>query len=269
MRRSWLNELVIKCVILLEGLCHDSIRQSLYCESCHIWMRRSWLNDSYHMCDITRMTQSWLDSSVTVMWVMSQMNVSFVTQWVSPRVCDITRMTQSWLDLLVPVLCIMMIRFNMWNIPVLYEGLIHTWHGHDSQYRDMTHSTVYHNDTCPHVFHMCGRTFLSRIMTLRYCESCRVWMSHSWRNESVIRRGKSSTNLSPSGRIEHLQNTTSFHNSGTMNLNSIRISTVRGHAPYKNPPRNTMAKSPGTNSNPLRISWSDTSFSPTDMRDIS
>ena len=33
-----------------------------------------------------------------------------------------------------------------------------------------------------------------------------------------------------------------------MNLNSIRISTVRGHAPYKYPPRNTMPKSPGTNS---------------------
>jgi len=32
--------------------------------------------------------------------------------------------------------------------------------------------------------------------------------------------------------------------------NSIRISTVRVHAPYKYPPRNTMPKSPGTNSNP-------------------
>jgi len=41
-----------------------------------------------------------------------------------------------------------------------------------------------------------------------------------------------------------------------MNLNSIRISTVRGRAPYKYPPHNTMPKSPGTNSNPLRISWS-------------
>jgi len=78
-----------------------------------------------------------------------------------------------------------------------------------------------------------------------------------------IRKGKSSTNLSPSGRIRQIQNTTSCDNSGTMNWNSIRISTVRGHAPYKYPPRNTMPKSPGTNSNPLRISWSDTSFSPT------
>jgi len=48
-----------------------------------------------------------------------------------------------------------------------------------------------------------------------------------------------------------------------MDLNSIRISTVRGHAPYKYPPRNTMPKSLGADSNPLRISWSDTSFSPT------
>jgi len=48
-----------------------------------------------------------------------------------------------------------------------------------------------------------------------------------------------------------------------MNLNSIRISTVRGHAPYKYPPRNTMPKSPGKNSEQLRIYWSDTSFSPT------
>ena len=39
-----------------------------------------------------------------------------------------------------------------------------------------------------------------------------------------------------------------------MNLNSVRISTVRGHAPC-----------PGTNLNPLRISWSDTSVSPTDV----
>ena len=51
----------------------------------------------------------------------------------------------------------------------------------------------------------------------------------------------------------------------TMNLNSIRISMVRGHAPYKYPPRNTMPQSLGTNSNPLRISWSDTSFSPTEI----
>jgi len=29
-------------------------------------------------------------------------------------------------------------------------------------------------------------------------------------------------------------------NSGTMNLNSRRISAVRGHAPYKYPPRNTI-----------------------------
>ena len=76
------------------------------------------------------------------------------------------------------------------------------------------------------------------------------------------RRGKFSTNLSPSGRIRQVQNTTYCHNSGTMNLNSIRIGTVRGHAPYKYPPRNTMPESPGTNSNSLRISWSDTSFSP-------
>jgi len=75
------------------------------------------------------------------------------------------------------------------------------------------------------------------------------------------RRGKFSTNLSPSGRIRQVQNTTSCHNSVTMNLNSTRISTVRGHAPYKYPPRNTIPKSPGTNSNPLRISWSDISYS--------
>ena len=80
---------------------------------------------------------------------------------------------------------------------------------------------------------------------------------------SAYRRGKISRNLSPSGKTRQVQNTTSYHNSGTINLNSIRISTVRGHAPYKYPPRNTMPKSPGTNQNPLRISWSDTSFSPT------
>jgi len=79
----------------------------------------------------------------------------------------------------------------------------------------------------------------------------------------VLRRGKFSTNLSPSGRIRQVQNTTRYHNSGRMNLNSIRISTVRGHAPYKYPARNTKPKSPGTNSNPLRIFWSDASFSPT------
>ena len=79
-----------------------------------------------------------------------------------------------------------------------------------------------------------------------------------------IRRGKFSTNLSSSGRIRHVQNTTNHHNFCTMNLNSTRISTVRGHAPYKYPPRNTMPKSPSTNSNPLRISWSHTSFPPTD-----
>jgi len=72
-----------------------------------------------------------------------------------------------------------------------------------------------------------------------------------------------STNLSPFGKIRQVQNTTSWHNSGMMKLNSIRISMVCGHAPYTNPPRNTMPKSLGTNSNPLRIFWSDTSFSPT------
>ena len=58
----------------------------------------------------------------------------------------------------------------------------------------------------------------------------------------IYRRRKFSTNLSPSGRIGQVQNTTSCHNYGTMNVNSIRISTVRGHAPYKYPPRNTMPK---------------------------
>jgi len=48
--------------------------------------------------------------------------------------------------------------------------------------------------------------------------------------------------------------------------NSIRISTVLGHAPCKYPPRNTRPRSPvqiQTNSNPPRISWSGNSFSPT------
>jgi len=86
---------------------------------------------------------------------------------------------------------------------------------------------------------------------------------HSLTSHNIMRRhrrGKFSTNLSPSGRIRQVQNTTRCHNSGTMNLKSIRVSTVRGHAPYKYPPRNTMPRSPG---NQLRISWSDTSFSPT------
>jgi len=38
---------------------------------------------------------------------------------------------------------------------------------------------------------------------------------------------------------------------------------MRDHAPYKYPPRNTMPNSFGKNPNPLRISWIDTSFSPT------
>jgi len=61
---------------------------------------------------------------------------------------------------------------------------------------------------------------------------------------SHICRGKFSTNLSPSRRIQQVKNTTSCHNSGTMNLNSIRISTARGNARYKYPPCNTMPKSP-------------------------
>ena len=72
-----------------------------------------------------------------------------------------------------------------------------------------------------------------------------------------------SSYFSPSGKIQQVQNTTSFHNSGKMNLNSIGNCTVRGHTPFKYPPRNTMPKSPSTNSNPLRISCSDTSSSPT------
>ena len=38
--------------------------------------------------------------------------------------------------------------------------------------------------------------------------------------------------------IRQVQNTTSCHNSGMISENSIRISTVRGHAPYRYPPRN-------------------------------
>ena len=76
-------------------------------------------------------------------------------------------------------------------------------------------------------------------------------------------RGSFSTHSSPSGRIRGVQNTTRCRHFCTMKLNSTRIRTVRGHAPYKYPPRNTMRKSPTTNSNPLRISWSGTSFSPT------
>ena len=100
-------------------------------------------------------------------------------------------------------------------------------------------------------------------------ETCVPFHASECKQESFHtsdRGGKFSTNLSPSRRIRQVQNTTSCHHSGTMNLNSIRIRAVRGHAPYKYPPRNTMPKSPGTNSNPLRISWSDTSFSPTECR---
>jgi len=71
-----------------------------------------------------------------------------------------------------------------------------------------------------------------------------------------FRSRKFSTDLSPSRNIRQVQNTTSYQNSGTMNLNSIKISAVRGHAPYKYTLRNTMPKSPSTNSNPIRISWS-------------
>jgi len=85
----------------------------------------------------------------------------------------------------------------------------------------------------------------------------------SQKSRQSSHRGKFSQKFCPSGRIRHVQNTTSCHNSGTINWNSIRICTVRVHAPHKYPPRNTMPKSPGTNSNPLQISWSGTSFSAT------
>jgi len=97
--------------------------------------------------------------------------------------------------------------------------------------------------------------------------SAHVFSQSSIQVSYLRRKGKFSTNLSPSGRIRQVQNTISCHTSGTMNLNSIRLSTVRGHAPYKYPPRNAMPKSSGTNSNSLRISGSDTSFSPTDELD--
>jgi len=44
--------------------------------------------------------------------------------------------------------------------------------------------------------------------------------------------------------LRQVQNTTSCHNSGTINLNSIGTSTVRGHTPYKYPPRNAMQRAP-------------------------
>jgi len=82
------------------------------------------------------------------------------------------------------------------------------------------------------------------------------------------RRGTFSSNLSPSGRIRQVQNTTSCHHFCTMDLNSSRIMMVHGHAPYKYPPRNTMQKSPGTNLNPLQISWSNSTFSPTECHPL-
>ena len=116
-----------------------------------------------------------------------------------------------------------------------------TWRIHDVIYGwVMSHiewglshmdETCHPRVTCVCVWHVC------------VCDKCVLWQ------------------YCASGRIRKVQNTTSCHNSGTMNLNSIRISTVRGHAPYKYLPRNTIPKSPGTNSNRLRISCSDTSFS--------
>jgi len=47
-----------------------------------------------------------------------------------------------------------------------------------------------------------------------------------------LRRGKFSTNLRPSGRIRQVRNMTGCHNFGTINLNSIGISTCQ-EAPYK------------------------------------
>jgi len=43
--------------------------------------------------------------------------------------------------------------------------------------------------------------------------------------------GKNSHKFESFRRIRQVQNTTGRYNSGTMNLNSNRISTVRGHAP--------------------------------------
>jgi len=148
----------------------------------------------------------------------------------------------------------------------------------------MTHSFVFHVAfiCVPWIIHVCAmshsyqshESFTCLLLTgKRTCALlCVPWLLHMCAtsyhelprviNES-FRRGKFSTNLSPSERIRQVQNTTSYHNSGTMNLNSIVISTVRGHAPNKYPPRNFMSQSPGKNSNQLRISWSDTSFSPT------
>jgi len=128
---------------------------------------------SHHMCDITRTTQSWCVSHCTVhhddtfrhvkyfccIWRTHSYVTWLTVLWHDSQYCDMTHSTVTWLT----VLCIIMTRFDMWNIPVLNEWLIHTWHGRDSQYRDMTHSTVYHNDSFRHV---------------KY--SCSIWRTHSY-----------------------------------------------------------------------------------------
>ena len=176
------------------------------------------------------------------------------------------------------------------------EWVIHTWRN-ESRTLHMNEWVPYHNhiDECERYKSVVRAVYTSHqghlgmfvvaflmftlVASVRFFEAwdeiVRIWhnqrSNQKFKNVSsssmfpfLPRSGKFSTNLSPSGRIRQVQNTTSCrHNSGTMHLNSIRICTVCGHAPYKYPSRKTMTKSPGTNLNPLRISWSDTYFSPT------
>jgi len=80
----------------------------------------------------------------------------------------------------------------------------------------------------------------------------------------ICRREKHRTNLSNVGRIQEVENTTSCHNCGTINLNFNQKCTVTPtHTRYNKEICYTIPKSPDTNSALLKIARWDLHFSHT------
>ena len=149
-----------------------------------------------------------LDSFICVTWLIHMWHDSLTRM--TRLMCDMTH-SYVWHDSFIRVTWLI----HMWHDSLtrmtrLMCDMTHSFVWRDSFICDMTHWHEWHDLCVTWLIHMCDMT---HSFVWRDSFTCDMTHWHEWHD--LFRRDKFSTNLSPSGRIRQVQNTTSCHNSPT------------------------------------------------------